>query len=907
MTARDPPQRFIADSSLMNALSDRFRESLSGRYLLAEKLGEGATAEVFAARDVATGNEVAVKVLRREVAAEVGAERFVREIQVVRKLVHPNIVPVLDSGTADGSPFHVMPRVRGESLRARMDRETQLPLADVIEIAQQVANALDSAHALGIVHRDIKPENILLDRDRAYVADFGIAFAIDAAAGDRITASGLTVGTPQYMSPEQSSAERKLDGRSDVYSLACVCYEMLAGQPPFTGATTQAIRARHVTEAPASICVVRPSLPQSVDDALQQGLAKSPADRPATAAAFVTLLRRRAGRRAPSAAAWAIGSVALAGVAWLAMVSSPGLPDARRWVLVADFSVPAGEQALGGAIRELVSTSLARSTVVSLVPGDQVAAARANARMPDSTPLDLERAREIAVRTSVRVVVAGAVSRLGENAYSITLHAVNAADGATLFSDARAASDTGVALVNAIQDLTQVLRSRLGERAGDVEATQPLSQVSTPSFEAFREYQDALARSRVGDYEGALTFLRRAVTRDTAFASAWIAMATVFANSQRADSAERAYRRALVHEDRLYVAERDRLRGDIALNVEHDPAAALRWYDAYIAQSPQSVAGHTNRAAVLSALGRHADALSEVEQAIAINPLRVDPKQIALMNVAGELIALGQVDSARRVVPRLRGFPAQHIQLLIYSAAAQWDSLALLAGEMVRNPATPRYARFPATTSEAAAWAALGDTARAALLLERAEASATPADIRWFTSARLLYDRARRARTLWPLPPSIARDTGVEAAYLQGLHAAQAGDLATLHAASRRLSSMTSRQIDRVGHGGVLLAALDALEAGDSAAAVALLSNAAREGEHQPFTTDRAPTYWLRQVLLDAIGGAVTVAEQRELAALAVTGSGIPPVHLPLRGFVWIPGARRIAVLNGASPASGRE
>lgn len=155
---RDPPRRFIADSSLMNALSDRFRESLSGKYLFAEKLGEGATAEVYAARDVATGNEVAVKVLRREVAAEVGAERFVREIQVVGTLAHPNIVPLLASGTADGVPFHVMPRVRGESLRARVRREKQLPLADVVAIARQVADALDSAHAVGIVHRDIKPE-----------------------------------------------------------------------------------------------------------------------------------------------------------------------------------------------------------------------------------------------------------------------------------------------------------------------------------------------------------------------------------------------------------------------------------------------------------------------------------------------------------------------------------------------------------------------------------------------------------------------------------------------------------------------------------------------------------------------------------------------------------------------------
>ena len=298
---------------------ERWVTAISARYIVGRKLGEGATAEVFAAHDAASGQPVALKVMRRDIAIEVGSQRFLQEMRVAASLDHPNIVRVLDSGEADGVPYQVMPLVPGETLRARLEREPQLTLATTLGIARQVASAIDAAHRYGIVHRDIKPENILLDGDQAFVTDFGVAYAIDVAVGDRITASGLTVGTPQYMSPEHSSAERRVDGRSDVYSLACVCFEMLAGQPPFTGATTQAIQARHVTEAPPSVRVVRRELPVAVDIALKIGLAKSPADRYPTATAFVEAFEAPEPARGRSWAwRWAAGlAVAAAGVAAL--------------------------------------------------------------------------------------------------------------------------------------------------------------------------------------------------------------------------------------------------------------------------------------------------------------------------------------------------------------------------------------------------------------------------------------------------------------------------------------------------------------------------------------------------------------------------------------------------------------
>ena len=239
----------------MSNAADRLTDALADRYRLERELGQGGMATVYLAQDLRHDRRVAVKVLRPELAAVIGAERFLSEIKTTANLQHPHILPLFDSGEADGFLFYVMPFVEGETVRDRMNREKQLPVADAVRIATEVAAALDYAHRHNVIHRDIKPENILLHDGRALVADFGIALAASKAGGTRMTETGMSLGTPHYMSPEQAMGEREITARSDVYALGCVLYEMLTGDPPFTGSTAQAIVARVVTESP------RPMLP----------------------------------------------------------------------------------------------------------------------------------------------------------------------------------------------------------------------------------------------------------------------------------------------------------------------------------------------------------------------------------------------------------------------------------------------------------------------------------------------------------------------------------------------------------------------------------------------------------------------------------------------------------------------
>ena len=264
--------------------------ALAGRYLVERELGRGGMATVYLARDVRHERPVALKVLHAELGVLLGPERFLAEIRVTANLQHPNLLPLFDSGEADGRLFYTMPFIDGESLRQRLDRERQLPVAEAVRIAIAVAGALDYAHRKGVVHRDLKPENILLADGQPLVADFGIALAVAKAAGDRITQSGLSLGTPPYMSPEQGAGDLQLDGRTDVYSLGCVLYEMLAGEPPFTGVSGQAVIARLMTEVPRPISQLRHTVPPSVDNALARALEKLPADRWPTARDFATAL-----------------------------------------------------------------------------------------------------------------------------------------------------------------------------------------------------------------------------------------------------------------------------------------------------------------------------------------------------------------------------------------------------------------------------------------------------------------------------------------------------------------------------------------------------------------------------------------------------------------------------------------
>ncbi len=281
---------------------DRLTAALAGRYVIERELGSGGMATVYLAHDVKHHREVALKVLRPELAAALGPDRFLREVEIAARLNHPHILALYDSGETNGFLFYVMPYVAGESLRHRLEREKQLPIEEALAITRHIASALGHAHAQHIIHRDVKPENILLYEGEAMVADFGIALAVSAAAGERLTQTGLAVGTPAYMSPEQAVSERALDARSDVYSLGCVLYEMLAGEPPYTGATAQVLIAKRLVDPVPAVRRLRAAVPVGVEQALTKALAKVPADRWASALAFAEALATPAGPRPPSVA-----------------------------------------------------------------------------------------------------------------------------------------------------------------------------------------------------------------------------------------------------------------------------------------------------------------------------------------------------------------------------------------------------------------------------------------------------------------------------------------------------------------------------------------------------------------------------------------------------------------------------
>jgi len=325
--------------------TDRLNTALADRYRIEKQLGQGGMATVYLASDLKHDRKVAVKVLKPELAAVLGAERFVVEIKTTAALQHPHILPLFDSGTADGFLYYVMPYIEGETLRDKLSRETQLGIDEAVRITTQVADALDYAHRHGVIHRDIKPENILLHDGRPMVADFGIALAVSAAAGGRMTETGLSLGTPHYMSPEQATAEKEITGRSDIYSLASVLFEMLAGQPPHMGGSAQQIIMKIITESAAPVTALRKSVPPNIAAALARALEKLPADRFEQARAFADALGNPGFTTAGAAVAasvgpgkgWvassplllgAVGLALLAGAYQLGRVTAPALIDA---------------------------------------------------------------------------------------------------------------------------------------------------------------------------------------------------------------------------------------------------------------------------------------------------------------------------------------------------------------------------------------------------------------------------------------------------------------------------------------------------------------------------------------------------------------------------------------------------
>ena len=463
------------------------RDALADRYAVERELGRGGMATVFLAEDLKHRRPVAIKVLHPDLAAAVGADRFLREIEVAARLQHPHILPLYDSGAAAGFLYYVMPYVEGESLRDRLEREKQLSLEDTLRIAGEVAGALAYAHSHGGVHRDIKPENVMLSGGTAVVTDFGIARAVTAAGDEhQLTQTGTVIGTPAYMSPEQATGSAEIDGRSDQYSLACVVYEMLVGEPPFTGPTAQAVMARHSLDFVSPPSIVRASIPDAVEDALLRALAKTPADRFPTATLFAEGLARpspatgpmrrltrptRAPRRwleIPPAVVVALGVIVLGVTAvatrslWSGAGRSRGAGAAEggldpRHVAVLYFADLSPKRDLGylaDGLTEALIDELTRITSLQVISRNGVAPYREAEVSPDS----------VARALSAGTIVKGSVEEAGDR-YHVSVRLIEGATGAD-FRRASFEQPKGslLGIRNAVAPkVAEFLRERLGE------------------------------------------------------------------------------------------------------------------------------------------------------------------------------------------------------------------------------------------------------------------------------------------------------------------------------------------------------------------------------------------------------------------------------------------------------------
>ena len=484
----------------METLIDRLRAALAGRYAVERELGHGGMATVYLADDLKHHRPVAIKVLKPELAAVLGADRFLREIEIAASLTHPHIVPLFDSGKGAGLLYYVMPYVEGESLRDRLDREKQLPVEDAVLVVQAVASALSYAHGRNVVHRDIKPENILFEAGHAVVSDFGIARAITAAGAERLTETGIAVGTPAYMSPEQTSGEPKVNGRSDIYSLGCVLYEMLAGHPPFMGASAQAVLARHALDPVPPLRSVRPGVTAAIEQAVMKALEKVPADRFATVSQFAEALTRRS---VPGEAG-TMSRVAPAPAQSIAV-----LPFVN---LSAD---PQNEYFTDGMTEQIVNA-------LTKAKGLHVAAWTSSMALKGMGH-DL---RAIGGKLGVRTLLEGSVRWAGDR-LRVTAELVNIADGYQLWSETY---DRAVQDVFAIQDdiagtIVQALKGKLGE-----EERLPITRRYTDNLEVYHLYLKGRYHwnKRPRETLKGLDYFQRAIAKDAHYAPAFAGLADCY-------------------------------------------------------------------------------------------------------------------------------------------------------------------------------------------------------------------------------------------------------------------------------------------------------------------------------------------------------------------------------------------
>jgi TolB-like protein/tetratricopeptide (TPR) repeat protein len=632
-------------------------EALHDRYVFERELGRGGMATVYLARDLRHGRSIALKVLHPELAHALGPERFLREIRTTAGLDHPHILPVFDSGEAAGFLWYTMPYVDGETLRSRLSREGQLAVDEAVQLASEIADALHYAHQQGVVHRDIKPENILLARGHARVADFGVARALEAAGTDRLTETGLALGTPAYMSPEQVSGAQ-VDGRSDQYSLACVLYEMLAGEPPFTGPTPHAIIAKRLAYPPPSLRTVRETVPVWLEQGLVRALSRVPADRFPTAKDFTDALQaNRAARRAvhPWRRRVAIGMSGIGAFATALILARGGWVAWRRThpapeppvMTAAPMSVAvlpfrnlgdSNDAYFAEGVNEELNRALVRIQGLAVRPRATVYAEAARAGGVG----------DLGQRLKATYVIDGSVRRAGRRV-RVNVELIQVDAGATTWSHPY---DAGNADVFSIQEsIASQVASALSVQLTPT-ARMALARRGTSDVGAYDLYLRARHYAHLETVEAvqrAVTLYNQAIARDSSFGEAWVALAAAYEwlaqlGGQPSAEIEALWRRAV---DRA--VDLDSLNGEAYAQraqvrnwFDWDYQGADRDFRRAIALSPGSADAYLNYGQFLNVIGLDDSALAVVRHAVDINPTAA----FRVANLVPRLRLVGRLDEA---------------------------------------------------------------------------------------------------------------------------------------------------------------------------------------------------------------------------------------------------------------------
>ena len=605
---------------------ERLTAALADRYLVERELGRGGMATVYLARDLKHERPVAVKVLHPELAAALGSERFLREIRVTARLTHPHILPLLDSGEAGGHLFYVMPYIEGESLRDRLTREKQLPLDDALTIAREVADALGYAHGHDVVHRDIKADNILLQGGHAVVADFGIARAVDQAGGERLTGTGMALGTPAYMSPEQAAGERDIDGRSDLYSLGCALFEMLAGQPPFIGPTVDSIIRQHQAAPPPRVTVIRPGVPASVETVLGRCLAKAPADRFRSAQELsLALLGSRTAE--PPSRGWA-GSfrrprvLAAGAITVIVIAAAIGLkvgparfaahPTIRSMTVFPVKNL--GTDTSGAVLAEALS--LALSTRLGQLGGIEVKGNWSVARFRDQERSDADLARDLGVDAVLHTTLLRQHDSV--QVYAQLFDAAGRMAWAQRYD--YALQSMLVLSSDVARDIAAGIQVTLTSEERRQLAAAPA--VNPAAYEQYAWGQLLFTQRGEGLRRG-LAYFQRAIALDSGFADAWAGLADTYNLLGIYDflPATLAYPRGRAAAEMALRLDPSNARAHTALAAIHgwydlDLEASLREFEAAIGSNPEYWIAYAWRSPLLQALGRSEEAIASGMRAI---------------------------------------------------------------------------------------------------------------------------------------------------------------------------------------------------------------------------------------------------------------------------------------------------